>query len=252
MGTSWHDEKVSKNFNEYNDMLEDVLGFHYIFQFIQDEPNVRSILDFGCGPGKVSERLAEFNDKYDILAVDQSQKMIDLASTFRKRKNIQYRLIENDNLGFIKSNSIDCAIICFVIINNSDSNRISNIINEVYRVLRNNGFLIILDSNPNAVGLEFTTFTNGDKGKNYKIGGSKKQYLKIPNQTDLILNDWYWTKDNYLSWITQIGFKSVSLIEPTIDNLSQEDRLFYERKYNFNKWGNERTIPPFIIFKSIK
>ncbi|MBY6829029.1 SAM-dependent methyltransferase, partial [Clostridium botulinum] len=32
MGTCWKDEGVSKKFNLYNDMLENILGFDYIFE----------------------------------------------------------------------------------------------------------------------------------------------------------------------------------------------------------------------------
>lgn len=233
-------------------MLEDTLGFHHVFHLIQEDSKVRDILDYGCGPGKVSERLSMLKDTYNILAVDQSEEMINIAALFRNRPNIHYQLIQNNDLNFIKSDSLDCAIICFVIINNSDPIRICHMLKEIYRVLKADGQLIILDSNPNAAGIEFTTFTNGEKGKFYRTGENKKQYLKIPGEPDLILNDWYYSKENYINWMDQAGFQPVKVMEPTIDSLSQEIRLFYEEKYNFNEWGEERTKPPFIIFKSVK
>ncbi|MGB8456006.1 MAG: methyltransferase domain-containing protein [Anaerocolumna sp.] len=252
MGTSWKDKTVSQNFNQYNDMLEDILGFHHIFQLIQNDSDIQSILDYGCGPGKVSKRLSKLNDAYDIYAVDQSEEMINLASLTRNRANIHYQLIQNNNLNFIKSNSLDCAIVCFVIINNSDPCQIYTMLKEIYRVLKAHGQLIILDSNPNAIGVEFTTFVNGERGKVYKPGDKRKQYLKIPGQPDLILNDWYWSKNDYLAWIAKAGFKSVEVTEPALDRLSQETRQFFEEKYDFNQWGNEKIIPPFVVFKSVK
>lgn len=252
MGTSWKAESVTNNFNLYNDMLEHVLGFQTIFQMIKEEPEVHKILDFGCGPGKVSERMALLDDNYSILAVDQSESMIEIAKENRSHKNINYQVIQNEKVDFIQDESIDFAILCFVIINNSSTERIINIIKEIYRVLKKGGSLVILDSHPKAVGIDFTTFTNGKQDKTYVVGENKQQYLKIPGNSDLVLHDWYWDQDSYLRWLSDAGFDSISIKEPTIAELSEKERKGFEQQYKFDKWGNEKENPPFIIFKAIK
>ena len=252
MTSSFSNEHISSKFNAYNDMLENILGFDFLFDYIVKEPNIEKILDFGCGPGKVSERLSKINNKYRILAVDESENMLKIANKKRKNNQIEYRLINNDNLEFIKSNSIDCAIECFVMINNSSKERIYKAAKEVFRVLKDGGLFIILDSNPNAAGIEFSTFTNGDKKIKYKCGDRKKQFLKIPNNSDLILEDYYWTKEFYLELLRQTGFTVSEIIEPSIKDIQKDKLLEYEKKYNYSSWKNELDYAPFIIFKSYK
>ena len=102
--------------------------------------------------------------------MDQSENMLSIAKKYRGLSNIQYQLVENNDLSFIESDSIDCIITCFVFINNSDYDKIQFIFKEFERVLRKGGKLIVLDSHPEAAGVAFSTFTNGKGDKNYEIG----------------------------------------------------------------------------------
>jgi ubiquinone/menaquinone biosynthesis C-methylase UbiE len=79
METSWKSEDISSKFDKYNDMLEYILGFHFLFKIIQSDKSVKTILDYGCGPGKVSLRLTELSSDYSIIAVDESEKMLNIA-----------------------------------------------------------------------------------------------------------------------------------------------------------------------------
>lgn len=252
MGTSWKKLEVSEAFNQYNDMLENVLGYEVILRMIKQDKNVRRILDYGCGPGKVSRRLIDMDENLEIIAVDQSQNMLDIAQKYRSHKNIRYRLVENNSLSFVESNSIDCIITCFVFINNSDYQKIAAIIKEFERVLKKGGKFIILDSNPDAAGESFSTFTNGVHGKKYMEGEEKTQTLKISGQEDLVLHDWYWTKENYLKWLEEANLRLSNMYEYTIKSLPQDIADECMRKYADYTWGGELEKAPFIIIEAIK
>ncbi|RDU22244.1 class I SAM-dependent methyltransferase [Anaerosacchariphilus polymeriproducens] len=252
MGTSWKETEITKKFNEYNDMLENILGFQTLFDQIQKDRSIKTILDYGCGPGKVSYRLAGIKEEYSVIAVDESEGMLNIAQNERAKENIHYQCIANDDLSFLEDSSIDCAIICFVFINNSNKERILKVAKEVFRVLKKNGTLFILDSNPEAIGYEFTTFQNGLKNFKYKDGDKKQQYLHIPGSDDLILDDYFWSREFYLSFLNKAGFKNITIFEPTIDALSEESRKEAEKIYNVKEWKDEKEQAPFIIFDAVK
>lgn len=251
MGTSWKEKTVAEKFNLYNDVLENALGFQYLMKEIKNS-GAKTVLDYGCGPGKVSLRLAEANKNIHITAVDESEEMINIARKCREHKSIDYHLISNDSISFIKDNSVDFAIICFVFINNGNKERIWAVLKEIYRVLKKDGTLIILDSNPDVTGIQFSTFRNGDADKNYLDGERKQQYLHITETEDLVLEDYYWSKKFYLSNLSSVGFLEISIIELSIKDLSDEEREEYEELYHIKKWGDEKNIAPFIIFKTNK
>lgn len=106
MGTSWKEQEVSEAFNQYNDMLENILGYEVILDMVRNDKTITKILDFGCGPGKVCAKLASSNENYRIIAVDQSENMLSIAKKYRGLSNIQYQLVENNDLSFIESDSI--------------------------------------------------------------------------------------------------------------------------------------------------
>lgn len=252
MGTSWTSKQVSASFDKYNDMLENILGFSHLLKLIKGYAETNIILDFGCGPGKVSERIALMDGKYKVIAVDQSQNMLDIAKEKRSYSNITYCLSENDELNFLETSSVDCVIACFVIITNESEHRIKKFISEIYRVLKPNGHFLILDCNPDSTGIQFSTFKNGIVGKQYTTGEKKVQYLKIPDELELVLHDWYWKKEDYLRWLEEVGFNNISSFEYKISDLKESENHFYMDKYNVDKWEGEQNNPPFIIYESLK
>lgn len=252
METSWKSNDISHKFDKYNDMLEDILGFSFLFEIIKNDKSIKTILDYGCGPGKVSERLVSVNPIYNITAVDESKQMLNIAKNKRLHPRITYKLITNNSLYFIDNNSIDCAILCFVIINNGTKEKIYSMIDEINRKLKIGGRLLILDSNPNAIGINFATFRNGDLDILYENGSRKKQYLKLSNSDDLVLNDFYWSLNFYETLLKCSNFKLQNIIEPKIKDLQEDNLIYFENKYQFNDWNYERKQAPFIIFESIK
>ncbi len=62
--------------------------------------------------------------------------MLDIAMKEHNKENITYQLIEQNQLKGVENNSIDCVVLCFVIINNSDKDRIKTIFQEIFRVLK--------------------------------------------------------------------------------------------------------------------
>ena len=46
------------------------------------------VLDVGCGPGRISVRLAKLNSKFSIEGIDLSQSMLDLATQTARNENV--------------------------------------------------------------------------------------------------------------------------------------------------------------------
>ena len=53
MGTSWKEQEVSEAFNQYNDMLENILGYEVILDMVKNDKTITKILEFWMWTGKV-------------------------------------------------------------------------------------------------------------------------------------------------------------------------------------------------------
>lgn len=252
MGTNWKSEEVAKRFERYNDMLENILGYSFLFHVIKSDESIHTILDYGCGSGKVSAGLAALNSAYRIIAADESEAMLNIAREKRKHRQIAYHLIRNDSLAGFDDSSIDCAIACFILSNNSNIGRIQRIIKEIYRVIKPKGSLFILEHNPQAIGIDFLTFRNGDGRIRYVDGSPKIQYLKLTDGSNFIRKDYYWTREFYENMMYRAGFELQTVAEPKICDMPIDDRKHFENQYKVHQWENETQQAPFIIFQSIK
>nr|MDH3097789.1 methyltransferase domain-containing protein [Bacillus velezensis] len=250
MKTSWKEDSVAGKFDAYNDVLEQTLGFEFVFRTF-DKAEIKKVLDFGCGPGKVAYRLADRIGR-NVIAVDESRKMLDIAKAKRQHPHVDYHLIEHDNLSFLPDHSVDLAMACYVFINTDSDQRIKGIINEIFRVLKPGASFVILDTNPDSTGIEFSTFRNGIPGKEYSYGEERNEWLHVPGQADLILNDFHWPKSMYYKLLTHAGFENVTLSEPTLNDIDQEHVKAIEKEFQFNNWKCEKEYPPFVIFKAVK
>jgi ubiquinone/menaquinone biosynthesis C-methylase UbiE len=108
-----------------------------------------SVLDFGCGVGRLTFPLSErFRE---TCGLDVSQTMIDQAMTFnlKMRRNISFMVNSADNLGMIGDRRFDLAVSLFCLQHIESKEDIESFIKELARILVPGGILFFqLPSRP--------------------------------------------------------------------------------------------------------
>ncbi|GAA2773416.1 class I SAM-dependent methyltransferase [Saccharopolyspora taberi] len=217
MGTDWkHSTAVADGFDAYDDLPERVLGYATVFDRLGED--VRTVLDYGCGPGKVALRLAEARD-VDVIGVDISERMLEIAREVRPHPRVDYRRIESGRVPFLGDGSVDAAISCYVYINIGDLDVIRAIAAEVHRVLRPGGRYAVLDTNPDTTGVQFSTFRNGEPGLDYAKGQRRQVLLNRPDGEVLELSDYHWPRQTYGEVLADAGFTSVEYSTPVLGDI---------------------------------
>lgn len=220
MGTDWkHDAAVADGFEAYDDLPERVLGYPTVFDRLDAaRDDVRTVLDYGCGPGKVTLRLAEAHD-VDVVGVDISARMLEVAREVRSHPRVSYHQVESGHVPFLADGSVDAAMSCYVYINIGDLDVIRAIAAEMHRVLRPGGRYAVLDTNPDTTGVWFSTFRSGEPGVRYGTGQPRQVLLNRPDGEVLELSDYHWPRRTYGELLTDAGFASVTYSTPTVGDV---------------------------------
>jgi 2-polyprenyl-3-methyl-5-hydroxy-6-metoxy-1,4-benzoquinol methylase len=100
------------------------------------------VLDVGCGLGYVAYAVAQGNKQ--VCGVDFLPSNMHIATTFLRKGNLSYCAMDASNLGF-DDGCFDC-VLCLEVLEHLKNP--SSLVDEVYRVLKQDGCLIV--STPNA------------------------------------------------------------------------------------------------------
>ena len=136
--------KVSKKY----DILNRILSFgidkgwrNKVFKIVK-KSNPKSILDIATGTGDLAIKLSKITN---VIGIDISKGMLEVGEEKIKQKKLTERIIlklaDAENLPF-KDNSFDTITVAFGVRNFEN---LEKGINEIKRVLKNNGKLIVLE-----------------------------------------------------------------------------------------------------------
>jgi len=181
-------EKTGEKWSKFKELPEDYLN---LIKENSDENSL--VLDVGCGGGRLTTQIDKFVGK--IEAIDYSNSSIKFAKKENPRENVNYQVMDANNLEF-KDNNFDLVVSHAVFCKNMCG---AKSLKECYRVLKPKGKLVI-------------RIIAGSFGKEFgiKLGFSKEEITQI---------------------LRKIGFKKIKVkVNKKILKLDSFDKLkFFER-----------------------
>ena len=148
MNVDKNPNKIKQLFNEiapYYDFINNIISFftHYFIKTLAIKDlkikNNSKMLDLASGSGDITKIVSKYYPKTDIIGLDISDKMLNIAG--KKNPNNKFILGDILNLPF-KNNEFNYITIFFGLRNIENRTRA---INEIYRVLKNDGLFLHLD-----------------------------------------------------------------------------------------------------------
>ena len=104
----------------------------------------KNILDFGCGTGVMTHEVQKLFQKSKIYGVDPSKESITIAQ--KQCPTINFNT-SNDDLTLFKTNEFD-VIFCAGVFHHIPLNQHKHYTQELYRILKKDGVLIMFELNP--------------------------------------------------------------------------------------------------------
>lgn len=127
--------------NQWSTLRKNLFGNQFLLPTLLNlVPSALSIADIGCGTGDSLCTLSPYVQQ--IIGVDQSNEMIQIAR--QRTKNLDNITIKKGSLGAlpIEDNSVD-AVLCILVLHHVSI--IATALNDLHRILRPKGTLIVLD-----------------------------------------------------------------------------------------------------------
>ena len=126
----------------------------------------KTILDVGCGDGTIARMIAERGA--DVVGYDISEEQISLAKKSESEKPLGIKYFVSSPEKFTHKKKFDKALAAMVLCYSKDKNRLQNIFDSTYSLLKKGGVFVVLDLNSDKVefgknrfGRIFTKSSNG-------------------------------------------------------------------------------------------
>jgi ubiquinone/menaquinone biosynthesis C-methylase UbiE len=133
----WYDRHVSESSDHQRDII--IPGTLKLLQPKAGE----KILDVGCGQGELCREFAEKG--VQVVGVDSSRKLIDIAKKRSARFNIHYRVADAGNLEGMQDGTFDAACSILALQNREDLEAVAK---EMSRVIKRGGRLVWVLNHP--------------------------------------------------------------------------------------------------------
>lgn len=169
------------------------------------------VLDFGCGWGRSSSFLAELG--FEVTGVDIN---IDLLAAGGEM-GFPSCLIKDSKLPF-SSNSFDLTFSSFTFVDFSSKEQLRISINEVNRVLKNGGFLMVIQPTVESYRGRWSSFNcNFPENENLVSGDRAKVQMEGSSEVSC---DYIWSDNDLELLFKQGGFQIVEKTRPAEEGKS--------------------------------
>jgi len=183
--------------------------------------NEQIILDLGCGEGHLARRLATYCDQ--VIGVDISGRLLDIALTRTQSENVMYLLDDAQVLGKLSDDSVDTVVSNLALMDIPD---LGTTMRAVRRVLKPHGFFIFSLTHP-CFQSPHTKILHDESG--IAVGRKIVQYAKEgfwrsdnPNGIRGRVGAYHRTLSTYLNTLLSTGFSLRYIEEPTLQDANDE------------------------------
>lgn len=191
----------------------------------------RTALDFGCGTGR-SARLLKSLGAERVIGVDRSENMIKQARA-NSAAGIDFYLMREQAIP-LPDAYVDLVLSAHSLVEIHTLDDMGRAVGEMARVLKPGGELVVISTNPACLGYEFISYAYPHKAAP-QSGDLIPCIMK--GETPFIIDDTYWTEEDYRRIFVSAGFGHIQAIFPLAEG---------------EGWLDETRIAPDIVFHCTK
>ncbi len=218
------------NYSKFGIEGTSYLAFRDIPELLHKYVQGTKTLDYGCGAGRSTRFLKSIG--LNVIGVDISHQFLE---TCKNDHEIHYCKIEKGKLPFIDE-SYDFIFSSLVFLTMPSKEEIRATLNELHRILKTTGTLIIVTGTPalHSPDSEWLSYeTQFPENKNPISGSARKLFIKKANVT---FHDYFWSDQDYKDLFQKTGFDLL------------KTHLPLGRNNEGYQWNSESKTAPFVVY----
>jgi SAM-dependent methyltransferase len=224
------------------------LAYRDIPAIIGEHVSGSKSLDFGCGTGRSTRFLRQLG--FEVTGVDIAEDMIrkaqelDPSGDYRliQSKDVQSHAVQSDevpgdNLSAFQSGAYDLILAAFTFDNIAGRETKLRILQDLGRLLNQEGKLVLIVSRPEIYTHEWASFSTKDFPENQLAKSGDKVRIIVTDHADpRPVEDILWTDKSYREVFEEARLRLVGKYEP----LAREDEAY--------SWVSELEIAPWAVY----
>ncbi|MFJ8014885.1 class I SAM-dependent methyltransferase [Streptomyces sp. NPDC096339] len=242
-GTDWTGHEGARAFAAVEAATDWLLGYPFVFRSLSRRigPGA-TLVDYGCGPGKVADAAARRLDAR-VLGVDTSPQMLEMARASGTAV-AEYHLIENGRATGLADGCADAVMCNHVLASLPTREALLAVFAEIRRLLRPGAPLVLLTTDPACSGTEYASLRIADPGPAYVPGAPLAVGLRRTDGSWQEVRNHAWPVDLIPVLLASARFRDVVQHRPTVDEaLTVADPEFVRSR----AWPAERARPPLVV-----
>lgn len=160
--------KNSRAYYEDNDYYEIFSiaedGENKVANYLKDICKDKIVLDAGCGTGKFLNVLEEYSQKY--IGIDLSEKQLQKAKSKSKKVTSEFICSNLSNIN-LESDKVDLIVCSWVLGTIIDLDERNKCLDELKRLLKSNGTIILIENDENSEFEEIRNRTKDSRTRDY-------------------------------------------------------------------------------------
>jgi SAM-dependent methyltransferase len=193
----------------------------------------REALDFGCGAGRSTRFLKKLG--FNAIGIDISSSMIRLAA--KADPGGSYRLIDDGDFSAFEPTRFDLILSAFAFDNIPDVVKRSKLLQDLGRLLHDDGRIILLGSRPEIYTHEWASFTTKDFPENHHARSGDAVRIVMKEVTDARpVIDLVWFHEDYVALFAACELDLIASDTPLGGNNEPSE------------WVTEGSIAPWVIY----
>jgi toxoflavin synthase len=246
MVTDYNENRIAEQYQQAKAQSWRAHAEAYSFMKLIGDVEGKTVLDVACGEGHFTRMLRNAGAA-EVVGIDISERMIDLARTQERRQplGIEYRV--EDAGAVVEHADFDLLAAAWLLVYAQTRTELAQMCRGLASRLRSGGRFVTVVNNPAVYGFDplpdYRKYGFRLSLADHAVEGAPTKVILLLDDSTLEIENYYMPIEAYQSALTQAGFRDFAVHMPEVSRGPDDDPAY---------WDDFLKYPSFILLDCVK